>query len=190
MANPQESTGEQPISRTREEVINEAKRLEESLLYSSKGHYAAATRWRSCHLWIGIPLCVLSAMGGIQAVQSAGKGTNWLLLISIVVTALGALLTFLNPSEHSVAHLSAGNDYDSLMAQTRIFRTIECLSGEPDEVLTQRLMDLTEEKTRLNKACAQIPPWAYNIAKRGILQGEGEFSVDKSPPKKPQDPAC
>jgi hypothetical protein len=38
-------TAERPVSKARDEIIREAKRLEETTLYSMKGHHCAARRW-------------------------------------------------------------------------------------------------------------------------------------------------
>jgi hypothetical protein len=48
------ATAERPISKTKEEIIKEAKRVEEALLYSSKGHFAASQRFicGSVYLWL------------------------------------------------------------------------------------------------------------------------------------------
>lgn len=48
-----EATGETPVSRTKQEIIKEAKRIEESTLYSAKGYFVAASLWSSFHLIVG-----------------------------------------------------------------------------------------------------------------------------------------
>ena len=40
MDNQQPTTAEKVVSKTKEEIIKEAKRIEEALLYSSKGHFS------------------------------------------------------------------------------------------------------------------------------------------------------
>jgi hypothetical protein len=100
-------------------------------------------------------------------------------VISTLVAAISAVTTFLNPNGRSSAHLRSGNSYDALQNKTRIFRTIECWSGDSDAVLTKKLKDLSEEKNKLNRESPQPPKWAYQIAKRGIASGEADYAVDE-----------
>ena len=175
----QPTTAESPVSRTKEEVVREAKRVEEALLFSSKGHFAAAHFWGRFQYWIGIPMVILSAVAGSTAFSSFDPTHAIAGAMSIIVAVLSAITTFLNPNEKAAIHLSAGNSYDSLMNKVRIFWSIECWHGESDEVLAQRVRDFSEQKDKLNLNCPQIPPWAYNSAKKGIVAGEGRYSVDK-----------
>ena len=95
-----------------------------------------------------------------------------------MVSAVG---TFLNPNERASTHLNAGNNYDALCTRSRIFWTIECWrEGYSEQLLTDKLRDLCDEKNKLNHSCPQIPTWAYNSAKKGIEAGEGVYQVDKS----------
>jgi hypothetical protein len=175
------TTAERPVSKTKDEIIREAKRIEEALLYSSKGHFAAAHFWSNFHLWIGIPVVLLSSIAGASALAKF-DGTHVIAgTISIMVAALSGVMTFLNPHERNAAHLSSGNHYDALMSKVRIFWSIECWRDESDDILTKKLMDLSEQKNRLNQSCLQVPRWAYGTAKKGITAGEGAYVADKPP---------
>lgn len=179
MDNQQPATAEKPVSKTKDEIIKEAKRIEESLLYSSKGHFAASNFWTNFHLWIGVPVVLLSAVAGASALSQFDPKHVVAGLISILVVALSGVMTFLNPNEKASTHLNAGNNYDSLMNKIRIFWSIDCWRDESEQVLTERLKYFSEQKDKLNQSSPQIPRWAYNIAKRGIKEGEGNYSVDK-----------
>lgn len=56
------STGVVGAAQPRDEIIKEAKRIEEGTLLSSKAHFAAAHRWGLCHLIIGVIVSVLAAV--------------------------------------------------------------------------------------------------------------------------------
>ncbi len=178
MDKKQHNTAEIPVSKTKNEVIKEAKRIEESFLFSSKGHFAASHFWTNFHFWVGVPMVILSAIAGAAAL--AQFDTNHLIagFLSIIVVALSGLMTFLNPNEKSSAHLNSGNYYDSLMNKVRIFWSIDCWRDEPEQFLTEKLKYFSEQKDKLNQSCPQIPNWAYDIAKKGILEGEGDYKVD------------
>jgi len=172
------NTTEKVVSQTKEEIIRESERIEEATLYSAKGHFAAAHLWSVCHIWLGMPTSVLAAVAAASAFLKSEK--NMVAgLISTLVAALSAVTTFLNPNARGAAHLKAGNSYDALHNKTRIFRTIECWSGESDTILTKKLKDFSEEKNKLNRESPQPSKWAYGIAKRGIAAGEADYTVDK-----------
>jgi hypothetical protein len=179
MAKKQFTTAETSVSKTKEEIIKEAKRIEEALLFSSKGHFAAAAFWSNFHLYIGIPMVLLSAIAGASALAQFDPNHLYAGVASIIVVALSGLLTYLNPNEKSAKHLTIGNDYDSLMNKIRIFWSIDCWSTESEQILTKRLKDFSEQKDKLNKECPQIPGWAYRTAKKGIVSGQGDYTADK-----------
>lgn len=174
-----QTIAEKPLSKTKDEVIKESKRIEEACLYSAKGHFSAAYVWRKFHLCIGIPVVVLSAIAGATALSRFDPQYFAAGIISLVITGLSAVMTFLNPNERAAAHLNAGNNYDSLMNKVRIFWSIDCWRDESEQVLTERVKYFSEQKDKLNQNCPQIPTWAYNIGKRGINAGEAEYRVDK-----------
>jgi hypothetical protein len=178
MDNPQPSTAESPTSKTKEEVIKEAKRIEESLLHSSKGHFVAARIWGNLNLWVGVPMVVLSSIAGAAALARFDPERVIAGSLSILVAVLSAVATFLNPNERVAAHQNAGNSYDSLMNRVRIFWAIECWQSDSDQALTERLRHFSEQKDDLNRKCPRIPPWAYRRAKKGIDAGEAKFAVD------------
>lgn len=175
------STKEKDISKTKVEIIKEAKRIEEACLYSSKGHFAASSFWNKFHLYIGVPTVILSAIVGTAFIAQIDKYKVIAGVISLLVAALTALITFLNPNEKADKHLSSGNYYDSLQNKVRIFWTIDCNSTEDNEILTGKLKDYSEQKDRINQTSPQIPWFAYNTAKKGIERGEAEYSVDNQP---------
>jgi len=178
MAN-QPTTGEIPVSKAKDEIIKEAKRIEEALLYSSKGHFEAARVWSSFHLVVGVPVVVISAIIGATAFAQFDANHVAAGILALIVAALSAVLTFLNPNAKAATHQTAGNKYDSLMNKTRIFWSIDCWQMESEEVLTEKLKYLSELKDNLNQSCPQIPRLAYKFAKRGIIGGEGKYKVDR-----------
>jgi hypothetical protein len=180
MADPQPSTAEIAVSKTKNEIIKESKRIEEALLYSSKGHFAASHFWTNFHLWLGVPMVFLSAIAGAAALSQFDAKHIIAGVCSIIVAALSGVMTFLNPNEKSGAHLNAGNNYDSLMNKIRMFWSIDCWRDESEQVLTERLKYFSEQKDKLNQSCPQIPAWASRTARKGIEAGEAGYVVDKS----------
>ncbi|MES3005395.1 MAG: SLATT domain-containing protein [Patescibacteria group bacterium] len=163
-------------SKTKEQVIAEAQRIEESSMYSSKGHFAAARIWTNFHMCIGLPMVILSVIAGASLLKEHVLISG---VLSIIVAVLSGIMTFLNPNERASKHFSAGNHYDSLQVKARIFRTIDCWREPSDQVLTDRLATYLDHREKLKQGSPQIPYWAYQMAKRGIEAGEAIYEVDK-----------
>lgn len=157
-------------------VEREARRVEEDCAYSSKGHYNAAASWSHTHLWIGIPTAVLAAVASGTAFSDQGIIAG---CIGIVVTALTALATFLDPSGKSNEHRSAANQYLSLRNLTRIFRELE-LPDADAESLKKRIKELAAHRDSLNESSLRIPEKAFAKVKQGIEAGESTHAVDNS----------
>lgn len=178
--NKQITTQEEIVSKTKKAIIDESKRTEESCLYTAKGHFVAAQFWTNFHLWIGIPTVILAAITGITAFAKFDENNILAGILSIIVVVLTAVTTFLNPKEKANNYLISGNNYDSLLTKTRIFWTIDCREENSEQVLTQKLKDLSEQRDKLNRESPQVPTWAYKKAKKGIEEGEAEYRIDKN----------
>jgi len=167
---------ERVVSRSKHEVINEAKRLHENCLITSKSHFVEARFWENLHLWIGIPTVILAGVTGTLAFADVKLLAGILAMVLVVLTSI---TTFLNPKEQGNSHLTAANNYDALMTKIRIFWSIDCWSEESDDLLTDRLRRFCEERDKLNRECPQPFRWSYRAAKKGIEEGEAEYFIDK-----------
>ena len=177
------TTGERPASKALDEIIREAKRLEESTLFSMKGHHCAARGWSSRHLWLGMPVVIISALVGAATFSQYAETYPVLKtvagLMSLAVAILSGITTFLNPNDRENAHLNAAHGFDKLNNDTRLFWSVDCWQESSDAVLTSQLKELADQKNALNSSSPQIPNWAYAEAKKGIEAGEATFAVDK-----------
>jgi hypothetical protein len=179
------STSDRPPSRVRDEIILEAQRLEERTGDSSKGHHCAAEGWNQRGFRLGLPTAIISAVTSLAVFAQAAKDIWWVgflaVALSILVTILTTLTTFLNPNEQENAHTTAAHAYDRLNNDARMFATIECWSANAtEEVLTAKLFELVERKNKLNQDSPQIPPWAWKDAQARIAKGETTYAVDKA----------
>src|SRR5688572_5359111 len=83
-------------------IVDEARRLEEELLYSHVGHNEQARDSEQLHLWLGIPTTIVAAAAGITSFSTVGDGTgSWASVLAGVlsfgVAATSGLTTFLDP---------------------------------------------------------------------------------------------
>ena len=96
--------------------------------------------------------------------------------LTILVSALNAVLTFTNSSKRAATHVSAGNCYNDLRNRSRLFSEIE-VNSEPYEKSLEKLRCLCIERNELNSRFPQIPKWAFNKARKGIEEGEARYKV-------------
>jgi hypothetical protein len=161
----------------KEKIIKEAQRIEEDSLYSSKGHFYAAQFWTNLHLWIGIPVTIMAAIAGASALSQFDNHQIVAGILAILVAALSAVSTFINPNEKATIHHNAGNRYNSLKNRARIFGEID-VDLESDEDLLTKLRLLSTDRDELNEKSPQIPKWAFRKARQGIEDGEAQYKVD------------
>ncbi|MEH2609606.1 SLATT domain-containing protein [Bradyrhizobium sp. AZCC 1693] len=184
------ATSDRPPSKVRDEVILEAQRLEERTGDSAKGHHVAAEGWEKRGFRLGLPTALISGVTSLAVFAQASKDIWWVGFIavglSILVTILTTLTTFLNPNEKENAHITAAHAYDRLNNDARMFSTIECWrDNATEEALTAKLFELVERRNKLNADSPQIPPWAWAKAQERIKKGETTFAVDKKPESAP-----
>jgi len=172
------TTKETTPSKTKEEIIKEAKRIEESTLFSSKKHFVTADFWQMFHYILGVPIVLLSAIVGASIFSQFDKDKTITGVLTLIVTGLSALMTFFNPNDKASSHKNCGNNYDALSNKVRVFRTIDCWREKSEDILTEKIKYFLEQKDRLNQDAPQTPWFAYPIAKRGIDKGEANFAVD------------
>ncbi len=155
----------------------EACRIEEDCIYSGKSHYNAASDWNHVHQWLGIIATVLAALAGAAILKDffpieAG-------IISVFVALLTALMTFLKPNEKANSHKSAGDQYNSLKNQLRMYREIDLLHFRDSHALRDKLKDLSDRRDKLNQTSPQTPRKAFEQARDGIEAGESTYETDK-----------
>jgi hypothetical protein len=159
-------------------IINEAKRIEEDSIYSAKGHFYASHCWSTAQLWLGGISTILSAIAGASLLA---KYDNYSLIggiLSLIVVTLTAVLTFINPNQRANEHLVAGNKFNALKNDARIFYSIKV--NECDNVVATKLLEkLNERRNKLNQESPQIPKWAFEKARKGIENGESKYLIDK-----------
>lgn len=175
------TTQEEISSKTKAAIIDEAKRIEENCQHTAKGHFEAAQFWSDFHLCVGIPSVVLAGIAGAAAFAKIDQNNIVAGILSLIVVVLTSITTFLNPKDRSNSHLSAGNNYDSLLTKVRIFWTIDCRGDDSDSVLASKLKDFSDQRDKLNRECLQVPKRAYEKAKKGIEAGEANYKVDHKP---------
>lgn len=167
------------MTNVRDELLREARRIEEDANYSARSHFVAARRWRAVHLWVGIPTVIASAVSGLSALGQFDNHNVIAGLLALLVAAAIAVTTFLNPHKQASVHLEAGNRFLALRNQARFFYTIDCRDQQhTDTELTTMLRRLAHRRDSLNQNAPAIPHTAFITARKGIEEGEARYEVD------------
>ena len=161
----------------KQKIINEANRIEEDSLHSAKGHFCAAQCWVNVNLWLGGISAVLSAIAGASALSQFDHHNIVAGVLSIIVAGLTGILTFINPNERAAAHHKAGNKYNALRNDVRIFYDLEVTEID-DKKATDDLKKLNDRRNKLNIDSVQIPKWAFRKGRKGIEDGEAKYQID------------
>jgi len=166
------------IEATQTEILKEARRVEEDALYSANGHFEDAKLWARVHLLIGVPAALLSALAGASALAQFDNHSIIAGVLALIVTALTAVATFLNPNQIATTHQNFGNQYDALKNQARIFCNIRSATETAEQDLVRQLDELNMQRTKLNQEAPAISDRAYKKAKRGIERGQADYKMD------------
>lgn len=170
-----------PSSETTEllqKMVLEIQRIEEDCTYSYKGHFNAAEDWKSWNLVLGLPAAVVTGLAGATAFADQAM---WAGILAIIGTAMTTTLTFLKPSDHATSHKAFGDQFLGLRNAARIFREIELISTEDQDLqaLKKRLRELSVKKDELNQTAPVIPRKAYELARKDIEEGRHQHAVDQ-----------
>lgn len=149
----------------------EAERIEKDTFYSAKGHFVAAQKWRSLNTILGLPSTLLAAVAGTSALVQFDNHSILAGVFAIIVAALTALTTFLNPSEKANSHQNAGTRYTAIRNDVRQFKDLDL---HREDILEQDLLvmleDLKKQRNEMNQNSLPIPDSAYKKVRRAYSE--------------------
>lgn len=154
-------------------MLEEARKLGVDILYSEKGHFAAAASWRAMNYLLGIPAALIGAAAGATILADADPVVAGVL--ALIGAALTGLMTFLNPSERAQQHQRSGVAYGALRRVVRQFVQIDFQSLS-DEKLRERLAEWTERVNTVQGDALPIPKRAHSTAYAEIARGSADYT--------------
>jgi hypothetical protein len=156
-----------PIPTQLSTVEQVATKLELDCLFTAKAHYNAEAKWSRRHYTLGIVLTVVAAAVGTNLLKDVSYVSE---IAGAIVAILGAVITFLKPSELALRHKSAGNLHLALRNEIRTAKVSNSF-GEQAQTLLQKF---TVDRNKLLSESPSIAYKAYEQAKKGIEQGEAD----------------
>ena len=157
-------------------ILEEASRIQEDALYSSKSHFNAGSTLKQIHYLVG---CTGAASAAVAAAMLSSSWEAHAGIFAVAAAAATALTTFAKYSERAESHRSFGNQYLSICGRIRRFIKIESKLNKDHQQLQVLLTKICEEKDKLNEQAPLIPRRAYLASRKGIEDGESTHLVDK-----------
>lgn len=155
------------VKTLKDRMVLEAERIEQDTFYSAKGHFVSAQKWRSLNMVLGLPSTLFSAIAGTSALVQFDNHSIIAGIFAIIVAALTALTTFLNPSEKANSHQNAGTRYTAIRNDARQFKDLDLHREDiAEQDLLAMLDDLKKQRNEMNQNSLPIPGSAYKKVQR------------------------
>ena len=134
----------------KQNILNEAKRIEQDSQSAATLHNVAANRYDRIHWYIGIPTMVLMIIAGSMALSPFENLHVIAGIIAIISAGFATAMLFIHPNEQANIHRHVANRYRTLQNKARFFYEIEVENLESDAELTSRISELSMMRDELN----------------------------------------
>lgn len=160
------------------ELIKEAKRIEEDILYSSKARFAMSNFWYYIHGAFGIIIIAGSILFGALSFANLNLPID-INILSLVIIVISMLQIFFNPFEQSRINKNLGDEYNQLKQEIRLFYKVEIYNNDEKSNI-EKIKSYTHCKNEIDYQSSPIIGHFYNKAKSSIEEKrEHEHKVDK-----------
>jgi hypothetical protein len=126
-----------------------------------ESHNYMSNFWNNTHIYIGIPTTLLSSLVTASIFSNLSNGQIIVGCISLLITALSALSTFLNPTEKYLSHKTTKSSLISLRDKAKIF--IDSIL-ENQEIDKEELKEFKRLIEQIYSNKPQVPEWVKDIA--------------------------
>lgn len=174
-----------------EDILEQADAHRRHALKLGYGHYTAGRQAAKGHMWLGVPVVVLTAIVGtsIFATFSETPASHWKIitgLVSLLATVLAALQTFFGFSERAEKHKAAGARYGALRRDIELF-ALRYRDKEPSH-RDQALIELEALTERLSRLAEDSPDLSDELYDRAVRRFVAPPVGPPSGPSKPPEP--
>lgn len=160
------------------EIIREAKRLEEDILYSSKSRFGMSNFWHYLHGTFGIIVIGGSILFGALSFTNLNLPIP-INLLSLIVIVISMLQVFFNPYEQSRINKNLGDEYNQLKQEIRLFYNVEVYKNNIDDNI-EIIKVFARRKNEIDYKSSPIWGHFYNKTKESIEEKhEHEHKVDR-----------
>ncbi|MDC8829388.1 SLATT domain-containing protein [Alteromonas gilva] len=144
------------------EIVDVLKRLQNNSQLTAYAHFGASERMSRLHLWLGIPIALISVgLGSVFVADLQNVVPNfvkWLSgFLSFVAAMLAALQTLFNPKEAKSKHRELANDYLSVSRKSELILANFNSDVLDIERLSESTKSLNDEYDSINKSAQDYP---------------------------------
>lgn len=151
----------------KEQLMNEAQKRAEISLVLCVGHLATASMYGAFNFWVGMFNTALAATAGVSALSKFDPSGVVTGVLSVLVAALTALLTFLSPSDRNKFHWNAANEFEQLSVKFSRFVDVVSKTETSNQALEELLDELLDKYFQTTKTYP-IPAWAIGAAMKNM----------------------
>lgn len=162
----------QPVDEPfRNRVAQELGVIEQDILWTEKAHFAAATAYSRTHLLLGLTSTIAAACAAASVVAQAAPVVSS--SAALIAAVSSAVLTFVNPQDSEVRHLSAARELGALRVRARQVISLDLRSDAIEEVSSWRSIvdSLSEQKAKIDAASPGTSNRAFAAARKRIISG-------------------
>ena len=143
----------------------------DEIIPEARGHFLDSRKWYKRNLYLGLPATLLAAVAGVTAFSEmhvAITGT-----VAMVVAALTAISTFLNPADRATSHRLANVTFSEIRRNANLLRDVDAeLTDATDsdavKALVENLKDLTAKLSQTQQSAPTLSTSALKTAKAEV----------------------
>ncbi len=161
-------------------IHDEARRLEESAMYSAQGQFERAKFWRGLNLSLGVGAALLAAVSGVVGLAS-DKTRILSGVLALIAAGIVSILTTVNPDRRHSQAAAAANAYLAVQTTARQLAAVDLARLDYDAARVQ-LAELTARRDEINKTADMPSRRAYRRALANVARGGQSYSLDRGSP--------
>lgn len=154
-------------------IKDEAARIQNECQKRALAYSIQASFWGKSNYFLGVPAAIAAAIAGGVAILQVTNAPVIGGILALFVTALTALITFIDPKSKAAEHDEAASRYEGLKNALFILQNIETEIESDPRVLNTSLTQKSEEYSALIFKYPNLTGWA--LAKASAQQKLNEF---------------
>ena len=136
----------------------------------ARAHYLASKKSSKRHVWVGVPIIVITAVVGSGVILDVVEGYEpagpfVIGGLSLIAAVLSTFQTFFGYSENAAKHKNAGNQFSALYRRLSILTTQHATSGVDHTKVSEELEKIRTAWDAIELEAPDVPDELYDLAK-------------------------
>lgn len=143
----------------------------------ARAHYLASKSLANRHLWIGIPIIIISTIVGSSAIIEHAENSihftsQALASLSLIAATLSAFQTFFGFSNQSVKHKSAASQYNAIYRKMSLLHTKYLSNHFDKQLIFGEIESIQKDWDAIESKALDVPDRLYDKAKKEQLSDD------------------